>query len=177
MKKRFQPLLFTTVFIFAAATIALAAQTLWVTSESADLKAERSIASDTIAVLDRGAELSVQTFESRWYQVKTADGKTGWVYRGKVSETEPDVSDAGKKDGDGGIGGLLGGLGGSSVETNTADSARSIRGLSPEAEAYAKKTGTPKQSQEALDQVLSMSISNNDIETFLKNGKIGEYAE
>ena len=177
MKKLFQPLLYITVFLFSAVTITLANQTLWVTSENADLKSERSISSDTIAVLDRGSELIVQAFESRWYQVKTTDGKTGWVYRGKVSETKPEASETETKEDSGGIGGLLGGLGGSSVGTDAADSARSIRGLSPEAEAYAKTTGTPKQSQQALDQVLSMSISNRDIETFLKNGKIGEYAE
>lgn len=177
MKNPFQLILYAAVFLFTAASIALAGQILWVTSESADLKAERSISSETIAELDRGAELAVKALESRWYQVTTEDGKTGWVYRGKVSETEPEAADQAKKEEGGGIGGLLGGLGGSSVETETADSARSIRGLSPEAEAYAEKTGTPKQSREALDRVLSTSISENEIESFLKSGKIGEYAE
>ncbi len=170
-------MLYAAVLCLAMVSIAAAGQTLWVTSESADLKAERSISSNTVTELDRGAELSVLSYESRWYQVKTKNGKTGWVYRGKVSETQPEVSGSEEKDEGGGIGGLLGGLGGSSVETDAADSARSIRGLSPEARAYAEKTGTPKQSREALDNVLSLSISENEIESFLKNGHIGEYAE
>jgi len=179
MKTRIQLMFFLAVFCLAAAGLAFAEgeETLWVTSGSADIKAERSISSDTIAELQRGTELSVQAYESRWYQVTTENGRTGWVYRGKVSETKPEIADSEKEDEGGGIGGLLGGLGGSSVETETADSARSIRGLSPEAEAYAEKAGTPKQSREALDQVLSMSISARELESFLENGHVGEYAE
>jgi hypothetical protein len=177
MKTRIQLILCALGLCLTAAFSAAAQDTLWVSSESADLKAERSISSETIVELKRGARLSVKAYESRWYQVTTEAGQTGWVYRGKVSDTQPDISEGEKQEDDGGIGGLLGGLGGSSVETEAADSARSIRGLSPEAEAYAEKTGTPKQSREALDQVLSMSISESAIESFLKTGDVGEYAE
>lgn len=179
MKTRIQLILYLVVLCLAAAGGAAAAaeDTLWVSSESADLKAERSISSDTIATLHRGTELSVKAYESRWFQVTTDNGRTGWVYRGKVSDTKPEVPESEEKDGGGGIGGLLGGLGGSSVETEAADSARSIRGLSPEAEAYAEKTGTPKQNREALDHVLSMSISESELESFLEKGHVGEYAE
>ena len=177
MKTGIKAIFYLILLCLALASSAAAQDTLWVTSESADLKAERSISSDTLVALQRGAELSVQTYESRWYQVTTKDGQTGWVYRGKVSDMQPDVSESEKKEDGSGIGGLLGGLGGSSVETEAADSARSIRGLSPEAEAYAEKTGTPKQSREALDQVLSLSISEGEVKSFLKNGDVGEYAE
>jgi len=179
MKARIQLMFFVAVFCLAAAGAAFAegGETLWVTSGSADLKAERSISSDTIAELERGAVLSVQAYESRWYQVTTENGRTGWVYRGKVSETKPEIADSEKKEEGGDLGGLLSGLGDSSVETEAADSSRSIRGLSPEAEAYAEKTGTPKQSREALEQVLSMSISARELASFLENGHVGEYAE
>jgi len=177
MKIQIQRIIFLAVFFWAVVAIAVAQETLWVTSAEADLKAERSVSSDTVAELQRGTQLSVEAYESRWYRVSTEDGKTGWVYRGRVSETRPEISEGEKKDEGGGIGGLLGGLGGSSVETDAADSARSIRGLSPEAKAYAEKTGTPKQSRDALDQVLSLSISENAIESFLEKGHVGKYAE
>ncbi|MGM0452334.1 MAG: SH3 domain-containing protein [Thermodesulfobacteriota bacterium] len=168
---------FTAILLVMALSIAHAGQSLWVTSDSADLKAERSVSSETIAVLERGAELTEQSYESRWYRVTTENGKTGWVYRGRVSGTQPEGVDEAQKDDGGGIGGLLGGLSGSSVEADSADSARSIRGLSPEARAYADKTGTPEQSRKALDRVLSMSVEGKEIERFLKNGQIGQYAE
>jgi len=176
MKRGIQLILYTVLAAIVAASLCFAAESLWVTSEQADLKAERSISSETIAELERGTELTVEAYESRWYQVRTADEQVGWVYRGKVSEEKPETADSQKGEG-GGLGGLLGGLSGSSVEADAADSARSIRGLSPEAKAYADKTGTPEQSRQALDQVLSRSITEAEITALLKSGNVGEYAE
>lgn len=177
MNRRFSLILSITVFlVLAAAASGVYAESLWVTSEQTALKAGRSISAATLAELNRGTQLTVLDYESRWYRVRTLDGQTGWVYRGKVSDTPPEQSGQPKGEG-GGIGDLLGGLSGSSVEADAADSARSIRGLSPEAEAYAKKTGTPQQSRKALDRVLSMSVTENEVDAFLKAGHIGEYAQ
>ncbi|RJP45703.1 MAG: SH3 domain-containing protein [Desulfobacteraceae bacterium] len=147
---------------------------VWVTSEDATLQSERSTSSETVATLKRGTQLSVSTFENRWYKVIAPDGKTGWIFRGKVSAEPP--ADIASDSGSGGIGGLLGGLTGSSIEADAADSSRSIRGLSPEAQEYANQTGTPAESRAALDMVLSLTMDKSDIDLFLKEGKIGEYA-
>jgi hypothetical protein len=153
------------------------AESLWVTSEYADLKAQRSISAETLAELERGAQLTLESYESRWYRVTTTDGLTGWVYRGKVSEAPPEPADSDRNPDEEGIGDLLGGLSGTSVKADAADSARSIRGLSPEAEAYAEKTGTPEQSRKALDRLLSMEISEAEVNAFLRAGTVGEFAE
>ena len=58
-----------------------------------------------------------------------------------------------------------------------ADTARSIRGLSPDAEKYAKNAGTSREHKDALEKVLATNITGKAIEKFLENGKIGEYAE
>ncbi len=175
MEKKGKLLLYALLLVFAAALACHAAQNLWVSSQSADLKAERSISSETIVVLERGTELTVEASQSRWYRVRTPEGRTGWVYRGKVSEQPPEAADTGSGEG-GGLGDMLGDLSGSSVDANAADSARSIRGLSPEAKAYARKTGTPEESRKALDNVLSLSVSRQEVNRFLKKGEIGEYA-
>ncbi|MFO7838097.1 MAG: SH3 domain-containing protein [Desulfosalsimonadaceae bacterium] len=175
MKKKGKLLLYTLLCMFAAGLACHAAQNLWVTSRSADLKADRSISSATVAELARGTELTVEASESRWYRVRTAKGHSGWVYRGKVSEQPPGAADEPSGE-EGGLDDMLGGLSGSSVDANAADSARSIRGLSPEAEAYARKTGTPEQSRKALDQVLSLAVSKEEVARFLKKGEVGEYA-
>lgn len=167
--------LFMTLVILSLAALAFAnVQKVWVTSEDATLQSERSISSETIAEIKRGTELTVSAFENRWYKVTAPDGKTGWIFRGKVS-TEP-PPDAGGESGSGGIGGLLGGVTGSTIEADAANSSRSIRGLSPEAQEYAQQTGTPAESQAALDMVLSSKLDKTDIDLFLKEGKIGEYA-
>ncbi|MBC2716231.1 MAG: SH3 domain-containing protein [Desulfobacteraceae bacterium] len=173
-----RPLIFSstlTFLLFFLLSVCFAATTLYVTSENAELKSDCSSSSATIVELKRGSALTLVVSEGRWYKVTTLLNETGWIYRGKVSEEEPEIEDAG--DDEGGLGGLLGGLSGSDINADAADSSRSIRGLSPEAKEYAETTGTPQQSQDALDSVISLKTSNQEIDQFLKEGKIGEYAD
>ena len=109
--------------------------------------------------------------QGSWYKVTTKSNKTGWIYRGKVSSTQPE----GKEDKGGG--GLFGALPGSSVQANSADTSRSIRGLSPAAKEYAASTKTPEIYQKALDRLLDLRVTDREIEEFLKEGKIGEYSK
>ncbi len=162
-------------FLFVFLSISFAATTLYVTSENAELKSESSSSSATIVELKRGSSLILVTTEGRWYKVTTLMNESGWIYRGKVSEEEPEIEEA--EDDEGGLGGLLGGLSGSDINADAADSSRSIRGLSPEAKEYANTTGTPQQSQDALDSVISRTVNDAEINQFLKEGKIGEYAD
>ncbi len=155
--------------------VRVAATTLYVTSDVAELKSESSSASDTIVELGRGTVLTRIDTDGRWYRVTTQTGQSGWIYRGKVSEEMPAATDSAEEGGS--LGGLLGGLSGSDIRADAADSSRSIRGLSPEAKEYAKATGTPKQSQKALDAVLSRKVSDKEIRDFLMRGKVGEYAD
>lgn len=157
------------------ASAGFAATTLYVTSDGAELKSAGSSAAETIAELKRGTELTLVAQEGRWYQVSTPGNQTGWIYRGRVSEDKPEMEDL--DSGGGGLGGLLGGLTGSDISADAADSSRSIRGLSPEAREYAKSTGTPQETQDALDFVTSLAVTENDIDQFLKQGNVGEYAQ
>lgn len=166
---------FTLLIFYIGVCIAIAGATLYVTSETAELKSETSSSSDTLAELPRGAVLTEISTEGRWIKVTTKDSRTGWIYRGKVSEEKPEIEDV-EDDGEG-VGTLLGGLSGSDINADAADSSRSIRGLSPEAKEYAEATGSPQQSQDALDSVISRTVKNDVIDAFLKQGKIGEYAD
>ena len=162
-------------FSFFILSVGFAATTLYVTSDGAELKSESSSSSSTVAALKRGSALTLLSEEGRWYNVTTENNQTGWIYRGKVSEEEPEIENI--EADEGGLGGLLGGLSGSDINADAADSSRSIRGLSPEAKEYANATGTPQQSQDALDSVIARKVSDKDIDQFLKAGKVGEYAE
>lgn len=149
---------------------AYGAETIWVASGGTKLKADPSASSKTISELAVGTELKLLQSESRWYQVRTALGKQGWVYRGKVSTVLPqqETQDSGNP---------FAGLGGSNISADEAQTARSIRGLSPEAEQYAKQRGTPQVYQKALDEVLALIVTTGELEAFLQKGKIGEYAQ
>lgn len=158
------------LLLFAAA--AMAEEKRWVSSEGTALKAEASATSESVVDVLVGTEVTVVESGGRWLKVKTAAGKEGWVYAGRVSETPPATEVAG---GDGGLFGDT--MKSSQINTAKADSARSIRGLSPGAAQYAKDRGTPEEYKKALDKVLARKVSAKELKAFLKEGKIGEYAQ
>jgi len=155
------------------ATPALAQDKLYVASEGAKLKADKSASSDTVAELPVGTPLSVQGQEESWYKV-SANGQTGWIYRGKVAATPPEAS---KQGGDN----LFGGGGSSAIMVSEADSARSMRGLTESEQEAAKSAGRPARTmaeyKQALDGVLAEKVGKKELEGFLKAGRIGEYAK
>lgn len=155
-----------------AAVSAMAEEKRWVSSEGTALKAEALATSDTVADVLIGTEVTVVESGGRWLKVRTAAGKEGWVYAGRVSDTPPAAEVAG------GEGGIFGeNMQKSQINTAKADSARSIRGLSPETTQYAKDRGTPEMYKKSLDAILSRKVSSRELKLFLKEGKIGEYAQ
>jgi hypothetical protein len=158
--------------LLLVAATAMAEEKRWVSSEGTALKAEASATSENIVDVQVGTEVTVVESGGRWLKVKTVAGKEGWVYAGRVSDTPPAAEVAGD---DGGLFGAS--LQKSQINTAKADSARSIRGLSPEATKYAKDRGTPEVYKKSLDIVLARKVSANELKAFLKAGKIGEYAQ
>lgn len=158
--------------LLLAAVTAMAADKRWVSSEGTTLKTEASASSEDVANVVVGTEVTIVETGGRWLKVRTTAGKEGWVYAGRVSETPPAAEVAGD---DGGIFG--GSMKNSQINTAKADSARSIRGLSPGAAQYAKDRGTPEMYKKALDIVLARKVSAKELKAFLKEGKIGEYAQ
>jgi hypothetical protein len=152
------------------AAAALAQQKLFVASEGAELKADKAAGSSTLAVVPLGEEVLVLGFESPWYRVRTSKGE-GFMYRGRLSETAP----AREVEGGGDLFG--GGTLVSGIKADQADTARGIRGLSSETEAYANQRGTPAELRRALDAVLARKIDRPELEAFLKAGRLGEYAQ
>lgn len=159
--------------VLLLAAPALAQDKLYVASEGAKLKADKSASSDTVAELPVGTALSVQGQEDSWYKV-SAGGQSGWIYRGKVAATPPEAS---KQGGDN----LFGGTGSSGIMVSEADSARSIRGLNESEQQAASAAGRPTRTmaeyKQALDKVLAEKVEKKELESFLKAGKIGEYAK
>jgi len=148
---------------------ALAQDKLYVASEGAKLKSDKSASSDTVAELAVGTELKVSGAEESWYKVQ-AGGKSGWIYRGKVATSPPEPSQQG---------GNLFGSSGSNIQVSEADSARSMRGLSEQeaAKAAGRPTRPAAEYKQALDKILAEKVDKKELENFLKTGHIGEYAK
>lgn len=147
-----------------------AQEKLWVSSDKAKLMSESSASSATVTTLPMGTEVTVLVKDGRWYNVSSAAGENGWIYRGRLSDSPP-AEEVQKESED-----LFAFMPGSSIQADEADTARSIRGLSPETEQYAKGKGTPAEYKAALDKVLALSIDERELNGFLSRGKIGEYA-
>jgi uncharacterized protein YgiM (DUF1202 family) len=162
----------TAVMVLSLIAPPLFAQSrMWVTSDNATLKADSKASSATIARLSIGTEVDVVGKEGRWFQVRTVSGQRGWVYGGRLSANPP-----AKETQENPMGDMLGGLSGSDISSDKASTSRSIRGLSPETEVYAENRRTPEMYKRALDRVLSRAVSDRDVESFLREGQIGEYA-
>ncbi|MFC1892154.1 SH3 domain-containing protein [Thermodesulfobacteriota bacterium] len=155
--------------VFSAGVV-FAQEKLWVSSDKAKLKAESSASSMTVATLPMGTEVTVFAKDGRWYKISSVTGEDGWIYRGRLSDSPP-AEEVQKESED-----LFAFMPGSSIQADEADTARSIRGLSPETEQYAKSKGTPAEYKAVLDKVLALSIDERELDAFLSKGKIGEYA-
>ncbi len=170
MKKCDVILTMTWIWTVLLCTPVHAGTPFWVSSEGAKLKSDTTAMSDTLKTLPLGMEVSVLKSRDRWHYIRTPAGEEGWIYRGRLSDTPPEM-DAGDQGED-----LFAGLGGSGIGSDEATTSRSIRGLSKETETYADNKTTPERYRQALDQVLTMTISDKELQEFLKAGRIGEYA-
>jgi len=159
---------FLCLLFFAFGQLAIAQTRMYVSSPTAKLKADKTASSGTIEELPAGTAVTVVTLEGRWYRVSTRSGKKGWIYRGKLSKDAPEDEEGGD---------FMGEFSGSSIRADSSDTSRSIRGLSPETQAYAQRTGTPVIYRQSLEEVLSYRVSDRELDVFLRKGKIGEYAE
>lgn len=143
----------------------------WVVGTGTTLKAEAVASSADILPLAVGAEVQVLENAGRWLKVQSASKVRGWVFAGRLSATPP-VTEVTASEGL-----LAASAQQSQIEIAKADSARSIRGLSAETESYAKERGTPLEYRQALDRILARQVSKGEITSFMRAGKLGEYAQ
>lgn len=144
------------------------AETLYVRAEGVTLRAAADASAADVAPVARGTELTVVSRDGSWIQVQAA-GKTGWVHKLKVSAEKPDTG--------GSVLANLGAGGSRNDYVKEAESGRAARGLSPMAEKYAQAKAISPESVAAVKRMEQVAISKKEIEGFLKEGKLGEYAE
>lgn len=146
-----------------------ALERVWVYAKGAPLKADKTASSETITRLTAGTALNVLSVKKRWYHVSTDSDEKGWIFRGKISKSPPEQSPDEEDD-------LLGELSDSNIMLAAADTSRSIRGKSRKSKTPELENKTEEKYLQALDTVLSFYTSDDEIEQFLEQGRIGEYA-
>jgi len=142
------------------------AKSVYVNTRYAKLRAGKTSADAEVAKLAYGQELTVVGEASGFWQVRTADGKSGWIARLWTADSLPSQSKVAESLG-------AAARGGSSGVAYTAGA----RGLAPEAEQYATEKGDYGAAVGAVKEMEKFEIGEAKLEAFLREGKLGEFAE
>lgn len=163
---------FLAVIVFTASAFTItdtaSGETLYVAAKTAQLRAGKTSLDQVVATLKLGESVEVVKRDNRWLQVQTAKGVTGWIYSSNVSASKPAGADN-----------ELAALGRNFRRTDSSGTTASAgaRGLDKASEGYASKSGITQQQREAVDRMTAYKIPDEDVQEFMKSGKLGEYAE
>ena len=136
------------------------AGSLWVGPKEATLKADKSRKADNVATLSPGSELTQLAYKKRWYQVRTADGQEGWIYRGKISKTPPEALDLE----------FMMPVNNDVIKLASVTASRSARGKK-------QKKSEQVDYDKLLNKIIALKITEKRLMKFLKKGALGEYGE
>lgn len=143
------------------------AESVYVTAKTAQIRSGKTSLDPVVANLQYGQELAVVAREEKWIQVQTGSGAKGWIYSSKVSSSKPSGADN-----------ELASLGQRYRRGDPSVTASAgARGLDKASESYANRAGITKQDRDAVDRMTAYKIPDDEIQEFLKSGRLGEYAQ
>lgn len=163
------PLLIIMLFISLALLPGIvAAETVFVQGKTAKLRAGKTSLDPVVADLKFGDELEVLRKDGSWLEVQTPAGAKGWIFVNKTTPNKPAESNDD-----------LAKIGKSFRRTEASDVTASAgaRGLDKASEDYAKRAGITQQNREAVDRMTAYRMTDQEVEDFLKQGGLGEYAK
>ena len=118
--------------LFSFSIESVMAETMYAKKDQVKVTVKKSPTSKVVSTLGLGEKVEVLKKEKRQYQVKLKNGKTGWVFKFKLSGTKPKSTRRGSS--------ALSGLTGKNVVVaKEARAGGSIRGLKESTEEYAQR--------------------------------------
>ncbi len=154
------------VAVLLGATSAFA-EDVYVKTRYAKLRAGMSSSDATVGKLKHGTKLTVLEKKGGFLRVRTADGKEGWITK---SWTTPKMKSRSKFLES--LGAAARGGGGKDISYTAG-----ARGLSSQAQAFAGDTPDMKSIVAAIERLEKISFDDDEIDQFLKDGKLGDYKE
>jgi hypothetical protein len=143
------------------------ASTFYAKQDGVKVTAEKSPTSKVIATLALGDAVDVLTEEGRLANVKAPNGKTGWVFKFRLTEEKPSS---------GGSFGLSSLTGKRTIAARESRTGGSIRGLKESTETYAKSKQIKQEHRDAVDRMEAFSITPDELMQFKKTGNLGEFS-
>jgi len=144
------------------------AESMYVQAKTAQLRAGKTSLDSVVGNLRYGEAVEVLSRDGNWIEVKTSAGTKGWVFANKLSASRPSAGND-----------TLTRLGQSMRGTDASATTASAgaRGLDKASEGYANRTGISQRDRDAVDRMTTYQISDGEIEEFLREGGLGEYAK
>lgn len=144
------------------------AETMYAKKNGVKVTAEKSPTSKVVGKLNTGDKVQVVKKVGRKYQVKLPNGKSGWVFKFKLSSKKP----AGKTGGS-----LLSGLTGkTTIAARESRSGGSIRGLKETTENYAQGKNIDPSHRRSVDAMEAFLVSDGELAQFQQAGRVGDYS-
>jgi uncharacterized protein YgiM (DUF1202 family) len=144
------------------------AETVYVQGKTAKLRSGKTSLDSVVAELKFGQELEVLRRDGSWLEVRTASGAAGWIFANKTTAAKPAEADD-----------TLARLGKSFRRKDAAEVTASAgaRGLDKVSEGYANRVGITQRHRDTVDRMAAYQITDQEVEDFLKEGGLGEYAK
>ena len=143
------------------------AATQYAKQDEVKVTAEKSPTSAVVDTLKLGDAVSILSEEGRLVKVKTAAGKTGWVFKFRLTEDKPSA---------GGSTGLSGLTGRKTIAARESRAGGSIRGLKESTERYAQDKQIKQEHRDAVDRMEAYSLTPDEFMQFKKAGNLGEFS-
>ena len=144
------------------------AETVYVQAKTAQLRAGKTSLDAVVGNVKFGDALEVVGRDGSWIEVKTSAGAKGWIFASKTSASKP----SGTNDTLAKLGQSMRG-GDASATTASAGA----RGLVKASEGYANRAGVSARDRDAVDRMTTYQIPDQEVEEFLREGGLGEYAK
>ena len=167
--KRNYVMLSAIVLAYLLMPLPVQAETMYAKRGGTKVTAEQSPRSKVVGTLNVGDPVQVLKKDGRKYQVKLPNGRSGWVFKFKLSDSEP----AQKSGGGSGLSALTGK---STIAAREARSGGSIRGLKETTANYAKNKHIDPAHQRAVDTMEERKISAAELAAFQREGGVGEFS-
>jgi len=144
------------------------AETMYAKKDGVKVTAEQSPTSAIVGRLNTGDEVQVVKKVGRKYQVTIPNGKTGWVFKFKLTSSEPSGKSGGSS--------LSALTGKTTIAARESRAGGSIRGLKETTENYAKGKNIDPSHRRAVDAMEAFQVSDAELAKFQQAGKVGDYS-
>lgn len=144
------------------------AETVYVQAKTAQLRAGKTSLDAVVGNAKFGDALEVVGRDGSWVEIKTSAGARGWIFANKISSSKPSgTNDTLAKFGQSMRGG----------DASATTASAGARGLDKASEGYANRAGVSAHDRDAVDRMMAYQIPDQEVDEFMREGGLGEYAK